>query len=184
MSLPCLDRHVASFGDQPGLFHGFQVVWKGLSHHLFGLDPQPVGDGSFNGSIALAQADAHEGGVAACVVGGGVVAVVAGHTGQTQFFSQLEQRRIDRLVFGESAESVSELRFLESVTHPRIKARLFESMDQARKQKVAEWFVVSLLAMFILVVGGGNVHGQRTHYDIEREESIRNRQPSVSHVTS
>ena len=52
----------------------------------------------------------------------------------------------------------------------------------ARKQQIAEWFAVSLLALIILVFGGGIVHGQRTQYDINREESIRNQQQPVSHV--
>ena len=68
-----------------------------------------------------------------------VKATLRARWGATVFASngEIDRKAVARLVFGESAESVSELRFLESVTHPRIKARLFESMDQARKQKVA-----------------------------------------------
>ena len=54
----------------------------------------------------------------------------------------------------------------------------------AKKKKTVDLFVVSLLAMIILVFGGGNAHGQRTQYDIDREESLRNRQPQVSNFNT
>lgn len=90
----------------------------------------------------------------------------------TTFFAsdgEVDRQAVARLVFGDSAESVSELRFLESVTHPRIKARLFEMMDQARKQKVAG---VVLDAALLMKAGWDELCDHIVFVDVPREQRL------------
>jgi len=91
--------------------------------------------------------------------------------GTTVFASdgEVDRQAVARLVFGDSAESVSELRFLESVTHPRIKARLFEMMDQARKQKVAG---VVLDAALLMKAGWDELCDHVVFVDVPRDQRL------------
>lgn len=84
--------------------------------------------------------------------------------------AQIDRRAVGRIVFGATAEAAAELAFLEGVTHPRIAARLNDTIAAAARRGAT---VVVIDAAVMDKAGWDQACDQLVFVDVAREERLR-----------
>ena len=87
---------------------------------------------------------------------------------------QIDRRKVAAIVFGDAADAQTNLNFLESITHPKIKQRLVDRLEQLRQS--ARFPLVVLDAAVMFKSGWDSLCSKIIFVDAPRELRIKRAQ--------